>query len=404
MVKLSKKGRPIKETPEWVRDKAIQHWTKTNLGKTSAKSYIGRIQKWMDFIQMTPTEQIEKRIKDLQSNNLKVRNFFENKVIEYKNRLETQSYKSATIHNMLVPIQSFFSAHRVTLNFRRGELTPKASKKEKIIKKFVPSNEEIRAMYSVADVRERALLLVLYQSGFSPVDTLALNIQDIENLYDLPDDRHYFIEMHRQKTNSIVATCISYEAIYEIKAMLKTRGNPKKGALFVSKVPKNNEENRLSQKYLSIALKDVAEKALAPQRASKFITKSLRDAYNCALLQANLTQEVKDLLFGHKRKGAKEHYAYNEIIVRQAYQKAFKYLSINGHNTAKKAIAELETKLDNTVEVMTNKISNQKDEIHDLKKTITDLRFTMQPYIEEMSKIQKLRKMIEKDKKQNTED
>ena len=98
--------------------------------------------------------------------------------------------------------------------------------------------------------------------------------------------------MHRQKTNSVVATCISYEAIYNIQAMLKSRGNPKTGALFVTK---NGE--RLNQRYLNISMKALAKKSLPEKRANKFITKSLRDAHNCALLQANLTQEVKDLLF-----------------------------------------------------------------------------------------------------------
>jgi hypothetical protein len=125
---MSGKGRPVKDVPEWVNDKAIKVWTETNLGKTSAKSYIGRIAQWIDFIQMSPSEQIKKRISDLQSKNPKERDFFEMKVLEFKSELETKNYKTASIHNLLVPVQSFFSAHRVTLRFRRGELTPKLSK------------------------------------------------------------------------------------------------------------------------------------------------------------------------------------------------------------------------------------------------------------------------------------
>ena len=72
-------------------------------------------------------------------------------------------------------------------------------------------------------------------------------------------------------------------------------------------------------------MKKLAEKALPVKRANQFITKSLRDAYNCALLEASLMQETKNLLFGHKRSGAKSSYAYNENVIRNAYEKAFKY-------------------------------------------------------------------------------
>ena len=178
----------------WMKDEYSKQWL-NGIKKQSQRVYKNEFNQWMQFIKISPTEQVEKRIQDLQSSDPKIRNYFEDKVIEYKNRLEVQEYTGKTLSNKLTPIRAFFTTHRVQLHFRRGELNAKTSDKDKIIKKFVLNNEEIRAMYEIASVRDRALLLVLYQSGFSGVDALALNVEHIENLYQI-EDIHYYIQMH----------------------------------------------------------------------------------------------------------------------------------------------------------------------------------------------------------------
>ena len=204
----------------WLEDAYVQKWLK-GLDENTTRGYKRNFPKWLEFIGLTPTEQIKKRLKDLRGNEIE-RVFFEEKVIEFKEMLETQKYEGSTIHNIHSAVQSFFSANRLKLAFARGDLKPKVTDKAKIIDKFVPTNEEIRAMYSSADVRDRALLLVAYQSGFSEADIVCLDIEHIKDVYNL--ENHYFIAQHRQKTDVEQATCISYEAIHEIKAMLKARG------------------------------------------------------------------------------------------------------------------------------------------------------------------------------------
>lgn len=119
--------------------------------------------------------------------------------------------------------------------------------------------------------------------------------------------------------------------------MLRERGNPKTGALFVS--PKGET---LSVRFINEAMKRLAEKAFPD---SPFKTKSLRDSYNAALLQADLKSEIKDLMFGHKRLGARGHYAFNEQTIRTAYKKAFRYLSINHGVQAKQDLQKIENSL-----------------------------------------------------------
>lgn len=389
---------------EWESDPYAQKWIE-GLAEKSKEVYKYGFNNWMIFIEMSPKAQIDKRIKDLQSTNPKVRNFFEDKVIEYKNRLETQGYYGKTLLNKTTPIRSFFTAHRVSLHFRRGELTGKKPK-EKDILKFAPTNIEVRAMHNLANVRDRALLTFLYHTGFSPVDTLKQNVGDIIDAFK-NEDEHFLIQTHRSKTGVAHVTCLSYEALFDLKAMMKERGlnvkeileNPehpdRKQPLFIT--PKGE---RLNTRFLNDAMKRLAEKALTPDRAKQFKTKSLRDSYNVGLLEAEITGETKDVLFGHLRLDARGNYAFTEEIIKQAYLKAFKKLSINGFRQTKKQIAELEEKFDTSISALSEtvtrqqkQLTEQKKEAETLKKDYKDLKEAFETFQEDLNKALQMRKL-----------
>jgi site-specific recombinase XerD len=338
----------------WKEDPYVKEW----LGKVAertAENYLQRFPRWLAFIEMSPTEQFKKRIKDLQSANPKERGFFEDKVVEFKNALVTQNLKATSVMSYLIPVMSFFSAHRVKLNFKRGELKVEQRAEDKVVKEWIPDNQQMKQIYQHGDARDRALLLVLYQSGFSETDVSALNIEDLPNITEA--EGHYPITMHREKTNVLQRTCISEEAVHDIKAMLEERGNPIKGALFLSQKGK-----RLTTRFINDVVKTMVTKTYGAEEAEKFKTKSLRDAYNDALLRANLTQEVKDTLFGHKRKGAKDRYAISQATVIDAYNKAFQYLSVNHGTQARKDIEVIRQKTNN----LTNVIAQQQKQIQEL--------------------------------------
>lgn len=147
---------------------------------------------------MTPTEQIQKRFKDLQNNNPKVRGFFEDKTVEFKNVLITQNLKASSVSCTLTPVLSFFSAHRVPLRFKRKELKVEERTEDKVVKEWIPENAQMKQIYQHGDVRDRALLLCLYQSGFSETDVSALNIEDLPEIEKC--EGHYPITLHREKT------------------------------------------------------------------------------------------------------------------------------------------------------------------------------------------------------------
>ena len=200
---------------------------------------------------------------------------------------------------------------------------------QQVVQRWKLAREDIKALYAHGNLRDRALLLVLAQSGFSEVDVSNIKIEELKGLSDQPETEHYFIEKPREKTNETQATCLSYEAVHDIKAMLQERDNPQSGFLFVSQT--KGKGTQLEVRSINEAMKALAEKTFGKEKAKDFKTKALRSFYNSALLRATVApQELKDLMFGHGRKGARGHYDYDETTITEAYQRAFEHLSING--------------------------------------------------------------------------
>ena len=331
------------------RDEFFKKWL-VGLSERTKENYSKEIHGWITFVDMTPTQQVKKRMHDLTTQDITQRQFFEDKFREYKEYLEKRgNLKSSSVKTQLRTVASFFSRNGLPLYLKRGDW--ESTQQQQVIQRRKIGKEEVKAMYSHGNLRDRALLLVLAQSGFSEVDVSNLKIEELRGIYEQPETEHYFIEKPREKTNQIQATCLSYEAMHDIRAMLQERGNPLSGFLFVSQTKGKGEQ--LEVRSINEAMKALAEKAFGTDKAKEFKTKSLRSFYNSALLRAGIQpQEFKDLMFGHARQSARKYYDYDETTVREAYQRVFEYLSINGMQTRmdiKKVMAALKTVEDTNV-------------------------------------------------------
>ena len=348
-----------KSEKPYLDDPYVESWLK-GLSQRTRENYVADFASWLDFIKMTPTEQIEKRLKDTASTNIADRMYFEHKFIDYREHLEKRgNLKAIAIKTMLIPVASFFSRNGFRLHLKRGDWEADVVQEVKTARSKL-TKEDIKAMYSHGNTRDRPLLLVLAQSGFSEVDVSNFNLasDDLKGLMEQPETEHFFIEKNREKTHETQATCFSYEAVHDIKAMLQERIELAKdmrsrtdltakqkaaidkvdpttgGYLFISTT--KNLGDQLDTRGIADAMKALAVKAFGrdSEKAKEFKTKMLRSFYNSALLRANIQpQELKDLMFGHQRRGARKKYSYDEITIKEAYQRAFEHLSINGLQT-----------------------------------------------------------------------
>ena len=103
MVNLEIKARMA----ELEKDQYVKQWI-SGLSPRTKDNYLRGILFWNDFLGMTPTEQINKRMKDLTSQDLTERTFFEAKFREYKAMREDQGKLSAlSIKSELRTVASF---------------------------------------------------------------------------------------------------------------------------------------------------------------------------------------------------------------------------------------------------------------------------------------------------------
>jgi hypothetical protein len=327
---MVKKSR-IEQSKAYQDDKYIKSWL-VGLSERTRLNYIEGFADWYTFMNMTPTQMIEKRLKDTSSDSMADRMFFEQKFRACKQHLEDSGTLSPiAIKSQLIPVASFFSRNGLKLQLKRGDWESNQVQKVKTAKLKL-EKEDIKSMYTHGNTRDRALLLVLAQSGFSEVDVSNFKIEDMKGIYTAPETEHFYIEKNREKTGEEQATCLSYEALHDIKAWLQERGNPQEGYLFTGMTVSKGE--KLEVRAIHDAMKALAKKAFGAEKAKQFKTKKLRSFYNSALLRANIQpQEIKDLMFGHQRRGARGHYDYDEQTIRENYTKAFEHMSINGLQT-----------------------------------------------------------------------
>ena len=215
-------------------------------------------------------------------------------------------------------------------------------------------------MYGHASLRDKCLLLILAQSGFSEVDIQELKIEEIINLYGMTVNEHYVITKNREKTNFEQCTCLSYEFLHDLRNLLAEDGNPTKGFIFVPQTrqdieitegmtkddiekarleAKEKRSNHIDPRRINEAISKLAEDTFGKEciqgtdklKAEVFQTKALRSFYNSALLRAKVQpQEIKDVMMGHNRNGALKNYAYDDITIKEHYINVFEFVSVNG--------------------------------------------------------------------------
>lgn len=331
----------------------------TGLSPKTKDNYIKEIPEYLTFVNMTPTEIISKRMHDKLSLDLLEVTFFENSWREFKQYLESKGTLSdASIHGRLRTVASFFGRNGTTLDLHKGDWEPTTKQPVKI--KFKLELEDVKRMYGHASLRDKCLLLILSQSGFSEIDIEELKIEEIIDLYGMAINEHYVITKNREKTNFEQCTCLSYEFLHDLRNLLSEDGNPTKGYIFVPQtrqdieikegmtkedIEKARQEakekrlNHIDTRRINEAISKLALDTFGKEciqgtdklKAEVFTTKLLRSFYNSALLRAKVQpQEIKDVMMGHQRSGALKNYSYDDITIKEHYINVFEFVSING--------------------------------------------------------------------------
>jgi integrase len=301
--------------------KSVKDWLNGLGSDESRRVYLiwfGDFLEWLHghegYGSVSPDDLIKMRQDDLKLEDVKDRRRFEMLIKQYYIEMKRQHGKAYwTSMNKLKSVRSFFSGNFLSLTYRKGELqTVRANKNEKTY----PKTADVRAWYRrLESWRDRALLLLMFQSGPTPVDATSITYGDIKDKLD--QEPPVFLRLVRQKTGSETQTCLHADTIYALKMMLANMGSLKDDdPVFLSRTGNALDSHSTWQIFQNNV-------------STKYSPKDLRDAFKYYLRQAKVDNDVQDWLMGHTG-GMGAKYAPSRETIMEEYKRVMPLLSVNG--------------------------------------------------------------------------
>lgn len=262
----------------------------------------------------------------------------------------------------LNPIKQFFDYYEISLSWKKiNRFIPERTAKQY----HVYSREEIKKLLSVANHRERVIILVLLSSGIRAEALLQLQIRDFEVIPDNPDNVGHLVVYARSA--QYYHTFCTPEAVAAIQFYLKWRQEMGEELKPESPLIRDYIKDGFSRKtkhpqpITYIALYDVMQKLLRKAGISTEKKYSLqpnhafRKAMNTIVANAKANPLFKEVMMGHSINLDNIYYNRDDPqslkALLEEYTRAVDALTINDEYRLKKRVAELEVKARDGVKV-----------------------------------------------------
>jgi site-specific recombinase XerD len=266
------------------------------------------------FLDQDPDSVIAQRKLDLMS--LDDGERYEKKTIAYVKSLEAKGMSGHGISSRLSRVQGFYANNGKRLALDLHKL--KISKARKNVK-YSPSNEDVRLIFGGADsARDRLIVALMYQNGPAPMDMSLLKCGD------LPREPWVYFERNRSKTGEVWRGITTPDVCVCLNKYLAVRGNfSDDDPLFVGR------EGPFNSEAISQVMRELIEKT--PLRdVAGFKPTSLRDAFEDALVDAEIYHKIKEALMAHNSGIEKEYGGQNKMVAKltEAMKKVYPLISL----------------------------------------------------------------------------
>lgn len=367
-----------KQHPEWRENRSIKK-LESMVAKTTFWGYTSMIPVFCYWIDHEPDELIELRRTQRDSDDPDTRNYFETKMWEFREFLMSHHYTPKSVKQRLAKISGFFSNNNEplrlpTMFWRKAEESSELGEALTITKR-PPDNDEIRLMTDFSNPRETSILLLGYQSGLTPIDITQLRWERLNLDLDTSPMFTFFMN-NRSKTKEDQVVVLNPDLQHYLRLVWIEQDRPVEGWVFAGQ----RDDSHIATSTINMMWNRITEKALGGKRADQIRFKDLRDAFNTAIIDSEVAQEVKDRLMGHKLDSARGAYEYSEAsIVRIYEEKIFPRLAINGWRQQRKAseVEELEIRVE-TLSYALNKVEEEntayKTRLDNLQQIVTSLK------------------------------
>ena len=391
---------------EWL--KKIEEWKSRNQGwensesilkvfevkdkESTKRQYLSELPPFFTFVDMSPDEVIKTRFEDLASRDPKITPRFEGLIQKYKIHRINLNYAATSISTNLGRIAGWFRANNCSLDLDRNFWKVQASEYVQASKttKRYPTLKEIKEMFSIADLETRTAILLGYHNGLNTGDVAKITWSNINlDFDDIDINGFYHLEHMRGKTGVEHIIVAGPDLLYCLKSIWIAQGKPTEGYVFKSKTGVALEPRYINDRYT-----ELVGKVIKDEKGKGSTFTDLRDSYNQVLKSVRgISDEHRDLLFGHKRAGAKSHYAFDINAVIEDYKLVFQNITVNGfkYDASGKELGEVKSEMekmkdtikrlefelharDSRMEHMIEQVKAYRDEMNEYKKIVLDLK------------------------------
>jgi integrase len=265
------------------------------------------------------------------------------------------------------------------------------------------TKEEIKKLLSIADPRDRCIILLMASSGIRVGAIQTLKVRSIKRL----DGDVGIVTVYPESKGSVYAALVTPEFLASLDEYLKYRKSQGEKITaeswlirdkFATFSRKTNIPTPPSGKSIRKQMSFLLRKAGLPLEDLQ-PDHSLRKFFNTALMNSDVAYTFKELLMGHSVKLDNVYYDRDNEKSQQKilleYMKAIDALTINDEYRLKKKIVEYEEKLKDVpkVEQLESHLANKILEQEDIKKQLEKIQ------LEKVNETQAMQQKHEQDMK-----
>jgi site-specific recombinase XerD len=241
----------------WLMELSVQEFLDSVSNPNTRKEYRHGLKKFCDWFGKSAEEILEMRKGDLTQrageNLVEYRNRaarFEKEIEKFHSYLIAHGFTINTARNLTLGVRQLFRFYEMGIRFRTGS---KVSKTVKTSRNFPLTIDHVRAMFAVADLRERIILSMATDLGLRIGDFIALKRTSLPSLNQ---ETPISMEIMTDKEDIVAHGFLSQETLDLLKVYLPTlirkNGNP---YLFPS-----NGESHISDEWMNRLLQNLADK------------------------------------------------------------------------------------------------------------------------------------------------
>lgn len=337
-----------------------------SVNPVTKNNYYRNLPEYFLYLDQDPDTVIAQRTKDIISTNPLDTERYDTKTKAYLRYLEDEKHMAGRgIKGIAGRICGFYSNNSKRLSIDLGRM--KISKVRKV-QKYSPTNEEIRALYNRADsARDKLIVALMYHNGLVPVDVACLETGD------LPAETWSYYEKSRSKTGEIFRAVVTPDISMNLKQYLVIRGERPTKQLFYGR------EGTLDAGGITQIISILIDKANLGDKTG-FKPTSLRDAFEDAMVDANINHKIKESLMGHTSEIESEYGGANKLrtVCVEAIKKIYPLITLNGLSMIEETKDAKVTELLNEIKTLKVTVDKMKTDNFVMTETYRELLTELQ--------------------------